>query len=191
MTSPIDARDLPTRRRTGVWVAAVIATVMVAFVAVLATRPSAADRQAESPLLGRPAPALIGTAVDGSKVDVSSLRGKFVLVNFFATWCVPCLQEHPELVRFAQRHQASGDATVVGVVFNDSMSSVRKYVSDKGVIWPVVSDPGGNIAFDYGVRGPPESFLIDRAGNVVSKIIGTVRADALDRLISQAKARGL
>jgi cytochrome c biogenesis protein CcmG/thiol:disulfide interchange protein DsbE len=173
------------------WVAVAIAAVLMVFVAVLATRPSAADRQAASPLLGKPAPKLVGTGVDGAKVDASALRGKWVLVNFFATWCIPCQMEHPELVRFAQRHQVSGDAVIVAVIFQDDAGSVRRFVADKGVAWPIVTDPGGNIAFDYGVRGPPESFLLDPRGNVVSKIIGTVNADALDRLLSEAKRRGV
>jgi cytochrome c biogenesis protein CcmG/thiol:disulfide interchange protein DsbE len=187
----IDERDLPRRRRTGFWAAVALATVMVVFVAVLATRPSAADRQSRSPLLGKPAPAVRGTSVDNAAVDASQLRGKFVLVNFFATWCIPCIQEHPELVRFAQRHQAVGDAAVVGVIFDDDVANVRRFVADKGVAWPILPDPGGHIAYDFGVRGPPESFLLDRNGNVVSKIIGTVQADSLDRLVAEAKARGL
>jgi cytochrome c biogenesis protein CcmG/thiol:disulfide interchange protein DsbE len=191
MTAPIDERDLPTTRRTGLWAAIVIATVMIVFVAVLATRPSATDRQAQSPLLGKPAPAVAGTAVDGAKVDATALRGRFVLVNFFASWCASCVQEHPELVRFSQRHQVTGDAAVVSVIFSDDVASVRRFVADKGAAWPIIPDPGGHIAYDFGVRGPPESFLIDRSGNVVSKIIGTVQADSLDRLISEAKARGL
>lgn len=191
MSAVIDERDLPRRRRTGLWAAIAIALVMAVFVAVLATRPSAGDRQSASPLLGKPSPPLTGHAVGGAAVDVANLRGKFVLVNFFATWCVPCVQEHPELVRFAQRHASAGDAVVVGVIFDDDVDAVRRFVDEKGASWSIVPDPGGHIAFDFGVRGPPESFLIDRRGNVVSKIIGTVQADALDRLVSEAKARGL
>jgi cytochrome c biogenesis protein CcmG/thiol:disulfide interchange protein DsbE len=189
--APIDERDMPATRRTGLWAAIAIATVMVVFVAVLATRPSAADRQARSPLLGKPAPELTGTAVDGAHVDTAALRGRFVLVNFFATWCIPCIREHPELVKFAQRHLVTGDAAVVGVIFDDDAASVRRFVADKGVAWPIIPDPGGHVAYDFGVRGPPESFLLDRQGNVISKIIGTVQADSLDRLLDQAKARGL
>jgi cytochrome c biogenesis protein CcmG/thiol:disulfide interchange protein DsbE len=191
MTATLDERDIPRQRRTGFWAAGAIAVVLVAFVAVLATRPSAADRQAASPLLGKPAPTLVGTGVDGAKVDAAASRGKWVLINFFATWCMPCQQEHPELVRFAQRHQVTGDATIIGVIFQDDVGRVRRFVTDKGATWPIVGDPGGNIAFDYGVRGLPESFLLDPRGNVVSKIIGTVNADALDRLLSEAKRRGV
>src|SRR5207302_3770077 len=131
-----------------------------------------------------------GTAVDGAARATRWLRGKWVLVNFFATGCIPCRQEPPGLVRFAQRDQAGGDAAVIGVIFDDDVASVRRLVTDNGVAWPILPDPGGHIAFQFGVRGPPESFLLDPQGNIVSKIIGTVQADALDRLLDEAKRRG-
>ena len=179
------------RRHTARWIAIVLGILMLVFVGVLATRKSAAQKQAESPLLGHPAPSLTGTSIfDGSAVDVNGLRGKFIVVNFIASWCVPCRQEHPELIKFSQRHLASGDAGIVGVIFDDTPGNVRRFFSELGGNWPVIADPGGRIALDYGVRGPPESFLIDRSGYVIAKIVGASTADGLDRLIAKAKAAG-
>ena len=180
---------LPPRRHTARWAAITIGVVLLLFVAVLATRKSAADKQAESPLLGKPAPALTGTGLDGHDVSLASDQGKWVVVNFLASWCVPCRQEHPELVKFTQRHQAAGDATVLGVIFDDSAANVRRFFGDLGGTWPVIGDPGGRIALDYGVRGPPESFLVDPNGFVVWKAIGQVSADGLDSLVKQGRAR--
>src|SRR5438270_3022240 len=107
--SDVDA-SLAPRRHTARWAAVSLGVVLLLFVAVLATRKSAADKQAESPLLGKPAPALTGTGLDGHDVSLVSDQGKWVVVNFLASWCVPCRQEHPELVKFTQRHQVAGDA---------------------------------------------------------------------------------
>ena len=177
------------RRHSARWIAVTLGVVLLLFIGVLATRRSAADKQADSPLLGKPAPALSGTALDGRQASLGDDGGKWVVVNFLASWCVPCRQEHPELIKFIQRHQAAGDATVLGVIFDDSAANVRRFFGELGGAWPVIGDPGGRIALDYGVRGPPESFLIDPNGFVVWKGIGQVSADGLDRLVAQGQAR--
>ena len=177
------------RRHTALWAAVTLGLVLLLFVGVLATRRSAADKQADSPLLGKPAPALSGSGLDGQQVTLASQQGKWVVVNFLASWCVPCRQEHPELMKFTQRHEAKGDATVLGVIFDDSTGNVRRFFGELGGTWPVIGDPGGRIALDYGVRGPPESFLIDPQGFVVWKAIGQVSADGLDRLVAEGQAR--
>lgn len=177
-------------RHTARWAAISLGVILLLFVAVLATRKSAADKQAESPLLGKPAPSLSGNGLDGSQVSLTSMHGKWVVVNFMASWCVPCREEHPELVKFTQRHSAAGDAAVLGVIFDDTAPNVRHFFDELGGSWPVVDDPGGHTALDFGVRGPPESFLIDPNGFVVWKGIGQVDADGLDRLLAQGKARG-
>ena len=186
--SDVDA-SLTPRRHTARWAAVSLGVVLLLFVAVLATRKSAADKQAESPLLGKPAPSLSGTGLDGSDVSLTSMHGKWVVVNFLASWCVPCRDEHPELIKFTQRHQEVGDATVLGVIFDDTAPNVRRFFAQLGGSWPVVGDPGGRIALDFGVRGPPESFLVDPNGFVVWKGIGGVSADGLDKLVSEGKAR--
>jgi cytochrome c biogenesis protein CcmG/thiol:disulfide interchange protein DsbE len=170
------------------WIAVAVGCVVAVFFAVLATRQPAASRQASSPLLGHAAPEITGQSVlDGRQVRLSESKGRFVLVNFVASWCVACAEEHGDLVAFSQRHVASGDAQVLGVVFDDRDADVRRFFEKHGGDWPVVSDSEGRVALDYGVRGPPESFLIDTNGFVISKIIGRVTADGLDRLLQRAK----
>jgi cytochrome c biogenesis protein CcmG, thiol:disulfide interchange protein DsbE len=178
------------RRRIGLVIAIAFGLGMVALIAILATRPPALDRQGKSPLLGKPAPDIVGTTVtstDGAEFKLSDRRGRFVLVNFFATWCAPCQQEHPELVSFSRRHLQAGDAEVVSVVFSDDDNDVKKFFEDNGGEWTVVSDPEGRTALDYGVTGIPESFLIDPNGFVVSKITGGVTSDGLDAIITAAE----
>jgi cytochrome c biogenesis protein CcmG/thiol:disulfide interchange protein DsbE len=179
----------PRRRRAhpALIAAVVVGVVMSAFVALLATRNSAVDQQARSPLLGLPAPAIAAQDVSGQAVQLAAEQGKFVLVNFFASWCVPCQIEHPEIVRWLARHAAKGDASVVAVTFEDTAANARQFMQANGGDWPVVPDPGGQIALDYGVRGPPESFLLNPNGVVLAKFIGRVTADGLDNVVARAQ----
>ncbi|MEA2685376.1 MAG: cytochrome c biosis protein CcmG, thiol:disulfide interchange protein DsbE [Actinomycetota bacterium] len=178
------------RTRRALWIAVGVAVPLFLLVVVLATRPSASTRTVRSPLLGKPAPAAASTTIDGDAVDLADLKGKWVVVNFFATWCVPCRIEHSELERFHAAHQATGDATVIAVVFSDSAQAVKEFRTDEGGTWPMLTDPKGSIALNFGVSGVPESFLIDPDGIVRSRILGGVRAVDLDRLLAEARAGG-
>ena len=169
-------------------VAVGVGVVTIALVAVLATRPSAETALAHSPLTGKPAPEIVGSALDGTPVRLSALRGRYVLVNFFATWCTPCGREHDDLVRFSAAHAAAGDAQVIGVLFDDTAANARRWMARLGGDWPVVADPRGRVALDYGVRGPPESFLVDPDGFVLTKIVGEVHDRGVDSLVAEARS---
>ena len=185
MTPPAAARPRSNRVR---WIAAAVAVPVVVLVLALAGSEPAGTRAADSPLLGKPVPALEGNTIDGRPFALAAAPGRWVLVNFFATWCVPCVREHPELIRFAERHRAAGDADVVAVVYDDPAGEVREFRERRGGDWPMVVDPSGRIALEFGVAGVPESYLISPDGTVAAKLIGGVAADALDRVLAQAKA---
>jgi cytochrome c biogenesis protein CcmG/thiol:disulfide interchange protein DsbE len=191
---PGTEEDLPPvvsglrRTRKVLWIAVAVAVPVALLVLVLANGEPAATRAVKSPLVGKPAPPIEGTTVDGGQATLAGLKGKWVVVNFFATWCVPCRQEHPDLVRFSEAHQASGDAAVMGVIYSDNAQAVKEYRDKEGGAWPMLTDPKGRIALDYGVSGVPESFLVSPEGVVVAKLLGGVRAGDLDQLLYQAKA---
>lgn len=175
------------RSRLAVWIAVPVLLVMLGFIVVLAaSNPSGRD-DVTSPLLGRQAPNIAGTTVGGESYDLAEYRGQFVLVNFFATWCVPCIREHPELVNFASRHAAVGDAAVVSVVYDSTTTKVEEFFADNGGDWPVVTDPDGRIALAYGVSGVPESYLVGPDGTVWFKLVGGVTATGLDQALVQAQ----
>jgi cytochrome c biogenesis protein CcmG/thiol:disulfide interchange protein DsbE len=194
MTEPAAVQPVAVERatrgkHTAAWIAACVGLALAVLVYVLATRPSAEAALARSPLLGRPAPDVSGKTIGGETVRLADLHGRYVLVNFFASWCVPCHVEHPELVRFTARHAAAGDAEVLGVIFDDTAANARDFMAKQGGDWPILDDPGGQVALDFGVRGPPESFLVDPNGFVILKKVGGITASLLEQTIAQAKAR--
>ena len=175
----------PRTRRAAVFVAVPLAVVMVLLVAVLVTRDSAAERAEFSPLIDKAAPAIVGTTLDGKPFDVDDLRGKWVVLNFFATWCVPCQQEHPYLVSFDRRHAQAGDVQLVSVVFNDDLGAVRDFYAKNGGDYPVVNGDQGRMALDYSVIRVPDTYVIDPLGIVRTRIPRPLQnADELDRIIS-------
>lgn len=172
-------------RRVAAWVALPVAVAAVLLTVLMVTRDPAAERRARSPLVGGLAPAIVGTATDGEPFDLDDLRGRWVVVNFFSTFCVPCIVEHPELVAFSQNHAAVGDAAVVSVVFDDTVANVVAFFEENGGDWPVIADDSGRTAVAYGVTGVPESYLVAPSGLVVWKYLGGVTEADLDSAIAQ------
>lgn len=165
-----------------------VAAVLVALIGVLAISKSQTE-SADSPLLGKVAPSLAGKTLEGESFDLTSLRGRFVVVNFFASWCQPCRVEAPELRRWAQRHQAAGDAELVNVLFQDTPEAARAFFADYGgVTWPVLAVDTDTIGLDWGVAKVPETFVVNPDGVVVAKTIATVTEADLDGLLQRGGA---
>ncbi|CAN5178597.1 hypothetical protein BH24ACT1_BH24ACT1_02850 [soil metagenome] len=179
----------PPRRRTALFSAFGLGVALVLLVTLLAGSDSSASRAGESPLLGRPAPSLEGPSLlpGGGDFALSSQSGRWTLVNFFATWCVPCQAEHADLLRFSAAHAEIGDARVVSVVFSDEPDDVVSFFADNGGSWPVLEDPVGQVALEWGVTGVPESFIVGPEGSVRAKITGGVEYDRLEDLLARAQ----
>lgn len=169
-----------------------VGVVVVALVVVFAVSPKASNVAVRTPLIGKPAPAISGASLTtGGRTSLASLRGRFVLVNFFAHWCAPCQEEAPQLDAFAAQHRAAGDASVLGVVFADQGSLAARWVSQHGGSYPVIADPSGQLALRYGVSSPPTSFLIGPRGRVLAKVDGQVTRAELDRMMAASVAKGV
>jgi cytochrome c biogenesis protein CcmG, thiol:disulfide interchange protein DsbE len=182
---PGDDDAAPPRRHMGVIIVAIVAVVALALVAVLATSQPANERRTRSPLVGRTVPALSGRTLDGGRFNIDDQRGRWVVVNFFATWCIPCVQEHPELVAFDEEHKVNGDAAVVSVVFSDDPAKARTFFAKQGGDWPVLTDDKGSAALDFGVPKVPETYLVTPSGHVAAKFTGGVTQEGLDQAIAE------
>jgi len=178
------------RRHPTRWIAGAVLVALVVVGIVLATRTSQEATAVQSPLLGRTAPALSGTDLSsGAPVSLEALRGHYVLVNFFASWCGPCQQEAPDLSRFHyQQAHISDGADMVSVVFHDTTSTARAFLRSNGDLWPAVSDPGGVIAEHYGVTAPPTTFVIDPSGRVAAVLVGPATQANLNASLKAAHA---
>jgi cytochrome c biogenesis protein CcmG, thiol:disulfide interchange protein DsbE len=143
--------------------------------------PSAID----SPLIGKPAPNFALKAVgSGQMVDVASLRGKPTIINFWATWCGPCYQEHPVLVQNAR--VLGRDVQFVGVVFNDTEQKIQSFLAERGSAYPTLLDEQGKTAVAYGVGGVPETFFLDKNGMIVAKYAGPLTTEELQANLAKA-----
>lgn len=127
-------------------------------------------RNGESSLRGRPARDFALT-LDGKSARLSDLRGKVVLLNFWATWCPPCVDEAPEL-NALQRRIAPLGGVVLGVSVDDDQSAYDDFLQKYGITFPTYRDPTKQIALDYGSTMYPETYVIDRNGRFDRKIIG-------------------
>lgn len=175
--------DVAPRRRWVPVVATAVALAIIGLVVVLAMSNPSTGPATESTLVGKPAPGVVGTTMDGEPFDLADHRGEFVVVNFFATWCNPCKVEHPELVRFSERHRETGDAPVVSVAFDDSPEAIEQFFVERGGNWPVLPADTGRTILDYGVTAVPESYVVAPDGTVIARFISGVRADELDAAI--------
>jgi cytochrome c biogenesis protein CcmG, thiol:disulfide interchange protein DsbE len=122
-------------------------------------------------VIGASAPEFALADLDGNPVRLSDLRGRPVIINFWASWCGPCVEEFPLLERALDEHRSEGLA-VVGIVFNDRSEAARAFLQRMGTAWPAAMDPNAEVAGAYGVSAPPASFFIDRQGRIAGRQIG-------------------
>lgn len=120
---------------------------------------------------GKPVPNITGTTLDGATVDLSTLRGHPVLINFWGPSCEPCRLEMPLLAKKAAEHAAAG-LVIVGVLTDDPVEPARTFESDFGATWQTVIDPGGAIKSAYRVVSRPQSYFVDATGVLRSIQIG-------------------
>jgi cytochrome c biogenesis protein CcmG/thiol:disulfide interchange protein DsbE len=130
--------------------------------------------------VGKPAPDIAATTLDGRPIDLASLRGRPVIVNFWASWCIPCRDEFP-LLRSTEQAHAADRLAIVGVLYKDDADPARAFAASMKADWPSVLDPGARLATAYGVVAPPQTYFIDRAGMLRSRQIGEMLQVDLDR----------
>jgi cytochrome c biogenesis protein CcmG/thiol:disulfide interchange protein DsbE len=168
-----------TRVRARPWAWIGTAVVVLPLLAVLAFGLRRDPRALPSPLVGRPAPAFALELFDGRHLAMADLGGKVVVLNFWASWCVPaCTEEAPHL-QSLWTHYGHRGVVVVGVNIQDREAPARDFIQRFAQTFPNGMDPRGRISIDYGVYGVPETFVIDRQGRTVFKQAGAVTEEML------------
>lgn len=160
---------------------------------------SVAERSGEGTMAAVPEPGEAGRpAGDGlpdeaKEIVLSDLRGRVVILNFWASWCAPCRAEHPVLVRTDETYDRD-DVVLLGVLYQDTEENGRRFMSEFGGDWPTVLDPNSRTALDYGVYGAPETFFIGADGRVAKKHLTPVTwelvSQTVDSLLMERAARG-
>jgi thiol-disulfide isomerase/thioredoxin len=172
----------------------VVAVVLPAGAALLERRQPAAVLEPRTPPAtaatavqtyppGRSAPGLRLRTLDGGQIDLAALRGRPVLVNFWATWCEPCVREFPRLRQAAARHRGDRLA-VVGVLVGDRPAAARAFVRRRGGSWPVGIDATGATAAAWAAVGLPHTFFVRPDGTLASHQLGELHQASLDRQLA-------
>ncbi len=133
--------------------------------------------------LNRPAPEFTVTTIDNKQLTLSELRGKTVVLNVWASWCVPCRDEARELNRSYALYK-DRNVVFVGIAWNDNDGQVREFVNQYAIPYTIALDPEGKIAIDLGITGVPETFLINTQGQLVKKWVGPITSGQLNGLLA-------
>ena len=178
MAAPIAAEPRAARGMVNRTVLIVGLAVVAPLVAILVANLGRDPHMIDSPLVGRAAPAFSLAGLDGgAPVTLASLRGRPVVLNFWATWCMPCLDEHPTLAGAAR---SLGDRVrFLGVVYEDDPAQVRVFQARNGAPFETLLDPEGRAAIAFGVFGVPETYFIDAEGRIAAKQVGPLDAASL------------
>lgn len=165
------------------------AVVALAIVSLLAYGLTQDPKTIESPLPGKEAPNFALAKMDGGdSVNLAKLRGSIVVLNFWASWCLACRDEHTALSEAALAYQGKG-VHFFGVLYQDTPENGRQWIQMMGgQSYPTLLDPGLRTAIDFGLYGVPETYFIDANGMIAEKKIGPVTpgylTEVLDRMLA-------
>jgi cytochrome c biogenesis protein CcmG/thiol:disulfide interchange protein DsbE len=190
MTNPDLLHELeptPTPSKRGISLGGIV--LLVGVIAVAAVFGLALiDRNAGQPTSG-PAPDFTLTTLDGQDIRLADLRGQVVLLNFWASWCVPCRDEAPALQTIWEQYRDRG-VIVLGVAWTDTERGARAFMEEFFQDYPNGLDLGTRIGELYGITGVPETFVIDRQGNVVGFYPTPLSQIQFETIIEAALAGG-
>ncbi|HEY0601732.1 MAG TPA: redoxin domain-containing protein [Herpetosiphonaceae bacterium] len=199
LTAPPRLAPTTERRRDRETILALLLLVLLALTVPLLRgvavpeRTVVAEGAEAAALTSDAAPDFSLQTLDGETVRLSDFTGKVVLINFWATWCPPCVREIPRLVRISEEYDDDG-LVVLGIntTFQDDPAKVEQFVRDQGISYRVLLDPDGDTSQKYPARLMPTTYLIDRSGKVVHTKVGEVDEATLDEQVQallRAEAR--
>jgi cytochrome c biogenesis protein CcmG/thiol:disulfide interchange protein DsbE len=165
------------------WKQALIPLAILPLILLLAYGFWTDPKAIPSPLIRKAAPSFRMTVFDGGELSLEALRGKPVVLNFWASWCYPaCYEEAPLLESTWRKYRAQG-LMIVGVDIQDKEANAREFMRRFSFTFPNGPDPGSKISIDYGVYGVPETFFIDREGRITYKHVGGVTPMLMDEQV--------
>jgi cytochrome c biogenesis protein CcmG/thiol:disulfide interchange protein DsbE len=171
------------------WKKALIPLATVPVILLLAYGFRTDPKSIPSPLLRKEAPNFRIAVYDGPEMSLASLRGKPVIVNFWASWCYPACYEEAPLVEATWRKYKDQGLVMVGVVIQDKEPNAREFMRRFNYTFPNGPDPGSKISIDFGVYGVPETFFIDRQGRIAYKHVGVLGPELMEAQV-QALLKG-
>lgn len=165
----------------------IAATIILGIIIVLAIGLRQPSSEIPSVLIGKEAKPFQGLWLqgqdfvkgsEGPRLRLADLRGKPVILNFWASWCYSCRAEAHDLEKVWQKLRGEG-VMVVGVAIHDTKEAALGFAKQYGKTYPLALDDQGSVALDYGVTGVPETFFIDRGGKIVDKVAAPLTAEEL------------
>jgi cytochrome c biogenesis protein CcmG, thiol:disulfide interchange protein DsbE len=169
------------------WIALGMGVVVVALGVVLALNHRSEPSVPRLVQEHGTAPDFTLKTLDGKTVSSSALKNKTYVVNFFNSWCIPCTQEAPALKAFYAEHKNDADFAMIGIITEDDASTMRNYVREQKIEWPVLVDPQGTAALAYGTTGQPETYVIAPDGVAVCGTLGRSTQQVLDIWVQAAR----
>ena len=169
------------------WITTALAMGVIVALTVFPLERRQQASAAGSSLVGKQAPDFTLAALDGTQVRLSQFRGQPVLINFWATWCRPCREEMPELVRSYESHKAEGFIILgLNLTFSDSLPDVQAFVNEFNITFPVLLDKDGAIAERlYRIPGVPTSVFINQDGTLERIQVGIMTPRQIDRYVRE------
>ena len=188
VSSAVETTDAVSRKRAPM-IVLIVAIVVAGLFWMLVGAPTGESDSADTPLLGKPAPAIKTQTLDGAPFDLGRRKGSWVFLNFVQSTCVECIQEQPELVKFyaVQKKLGAAGAEFYSVIWNDPKPAIEEFFKKYGGSWPVLLDDDATIGVAYAVAKVPETWLISPDGIVMNRIIGATTADQLTATLIRAQ----
>jgi len=187
MDDGMDEHTAKRSRPLAPWIVLVVAIALGGLFFALASANPSSGATADSPLIGRPAPEATGTLSDGTSFDLSRRKGSWVVLNFFDPDCIPCVQEHPELIKFDEDQELLGadGAELYSVIVRGSHDEVEDFFDERGGDWPAIYSEFDDFPVAFGVAAVPETWIIDPSGVVQLRMISKVTAEQLNVILQQ------